>query len=261
MLLKVWQYRELLLEFTRREIANKYKGSIGGVIWVIVQPLLVLLVYTFAFGVIMQHRVGGVEGSREYALWMFLGLIFINAISECMNKSVLLIVGNQNYVKKVSFPLELFPVSVVISIFVQALISFTIWIIVFSFYEGTSLLAITCALFVMFSFVPVLLGVSWLLSSLAVYVRDIVYVVGMISQALIFITPVFFSVEQAPSQLRIVLMVNPLSIPIEQLRDIFFHDVSPDFPMLALYFLVATAFSILSYFLFVRSRPNFGDLV
>ena len=121
MFYSLWQYRSLVFELTKRELSDRYQGTLGGMIWFIIQPLYLLTIYTVAFGVILEPHWGGAGGTAEYALLLFSGLIIFNAFSECMNKSPLLVTNNPNFVKKIVFPLELLSVITVITVLFHAM--------------------------------------------------------------------------------------------------------------------------------------------
>jgi lipopolysaccharide transport system permease protein len=137
----IWQYahpwrlvlnfvkrRELLWQFTLREVQGRYRGSYLGILWVMIIPLLTLIIYTFVFSVIFKARWGGSESESfmDFALIMFSGMIAFNVFSECATRAPTLIVSNPNYVKKVVFPLEVLPVSVLGSALIHSLIGLAI---------------------------------------------------------------------------------------------------------------------------------------
>ena len=255
------QHRSLIFELTKREFTGRYRGSFGGIAWSFIQPLFLLSIYTLAFGVILKTRWGTSGDTTEYALMLFAGLIVFNAFSECLIKSSTLISSNPNFVKKVVFPLELLPVVTVAAVLVHALIAIAVWyagyIIIFGIPHLSSLffpIILTCL-------IPILLGIALLFSAIGVVVRDINQVTGMLNHALLFLTPIFYSIEAAPPILRTALIMNPLTFIVEQLRAILFLGHMPNFTGLFIYFLVATLFAWCSLLLFRRLRPTFADMV
>ena len=257
----LWQHRSLVLELTKREFSGRYRGTFGGIVWSFAQPLFLLAVYTIAFGVILQARWGLAGGTAEYALMLFAGLIVFNAFSECLSKSTTLVTGNPNFVKKVIFPLELLPVIIVATALIHALIGTAVWLLGYVFLFGTP--KATAILFpvVLACFVPVLLGLGWLLSALGVIVRDISQLTGMLSHTLLFLAPIFYSIEAAPPLLQDLLLLNPLTYVVEQFRLVLFHGKVPALQGLAVYFLLASLFAWVSLALFRRLRPTFADMV
>jgi lipopolysaccharide transport system permease protein len=255
------QHRSLVLELTKREFTGRYRGSFGGIAWSFVQPLFLLSIYTLAFGVILKTRWGSSGDTAEYALMLFAGLIVFNAFSECLSKSSTLITANPNFVKKVVFPLELLPVVTVATVLAHALIAIAVW---FSGYLLLFGLPNPSAVFfplILICLLPVLLGIAWLFSAVGVVIRDISQATGMLNHALLFLTPIFYSIEAAPPILKNVLMLNPLTFIVEQLRAVLFLGHMPNFIGLFIYFILTTFFAWCSLVLFRRLRPTFADMV
>jgi len=259
--LTLWRHRSLVLELTKREFSGRYRGSFGGIVWSFAQPLFLLTVYTIAFGIILKARWGFSGSTADYALMLFAGLIVFNAFSECMNKSTTLITDNPNFVKKVVFPLELLPVITVATALIHALIGIAVWFLGYILLFGTP--KTTAILFpvILVCFIPVLLGLGWLLSALGVIVKDISQLTGMLNHTLLFLTPIFYSIEAATPLLQSLLMLNPLTFVVEQFRLVLFYGQMPALKGLAMYFALATLFAWASLVLFRRLRPIFADMV
>jgi lipopolysaccharide transport system permease protein len=257
----VWLQRSLVLELTKREFSGRYNGSFGGIIWSFIQPLFLLTVYTVAFGVILKSRWGASESTPEYALMLFAGLIIFNAFSEVLSKSSTLITSNPNFVKKVVFPLELLPIITVANALIHALIGITVWFLGYAFLFGMPKIVSILFPLILLCFVPILLGIGWLLSALGVIVRDISQLTGMLNHMLLFLTPIFYSIEAAPPLLQNLLMLNPLTFIVEQFRLVLFYGQVPEIKGLFAYFVLASVFAWLSLALFRRLRPAFADLV
>lgn len=257
----LWRHRSLVLELTRREFSGRYRGSFGGIVWSFVQPLFLLTVYTIAFGVILKSRWGFSGGTAEYALMLFAGLIVFNAFSEVLIKSTTLVTGNPNFVKKVVFPLELLPVINVATVLMHVLIGIAVWFLGYFLLFGTPKAAAILFPLILMCFIPVLLGLGWLLSALGVIVRDISQLTGMLNHTLLFLTPIFYSIEAAPPMLQKFLMLNPLTFVVEQFRLVLFYGQMPAMKGLAIYFVLACLFSWISLVLFRRLRPAFADMV
>ena len=257
----LWKHRSLVLELTRREFSGRYRGSFGGVVWSFVQPLFLLTVYTVAFGVILKSRWGFSGGTSEYALMLFAGLIVFNTCAECLSKSTTLITDNPNFVKKVVFPLELLSVITVVTALIHALIGMAVWFLGYTLLFGVPQKTAILFPVVLACFVPVLLGLGWLLSAIGVVVRDISQLTSMLTHTLLFLTPIFYSIEAAPPLLQKLLMINPLTFIVEQFRLVLFYGQIPAFRGLAIYFVLACFFAWLCLFLFRRLRPTFADMV
>jgi lipopolysaccharide transport system permease protein len=258
---EAWRRRSLLLELARREFAGRYRGSFGGILWSFAQPLFLLGVYTLAFGVILRARWGFAGGTADYALLLFAGLIVFNAFSECLNRAPTLVTAKPNFVKKVVFPLEMLAwVSAITALF-HALIALAIWLAGYALFYGWPKPSVLWFPMIFAALLPVLLGIGWLLSAIGVFVRDIGHLTGLVSHALLFLTPIFFSIEAAPGGLQPLLMANPLTFLVEQFRLILYVGQPPNANGLAVYFALACAFAWFSLMVFRRLRASFADLV
>ncbi|ARN73884.1 ABC transporter permease [Oceanicoccus sagamiensis] len=254
--------RSLISKMVRREIAGRYKGSVLGVFWSLINPVIMLAVYTFVFSFVFNARWSIDSGSKtEFALALFIGLMTHSLFSECINKAPTLIVSNINYVKKVVFPLDIFPwVSMGAAIF-HFLISFAVWACMFALVTHSFNWT---AIFLPIIFFPLILftvGLTWILSSLGVYLRDISQVTGVITTVMLFLAPVFYPISALPEQYHIYIYANPLTLIIEQSRDVLMWGVLPDFRALAIATLIALAVAFLGYWWFDKTRRGFADVL
>jgi len=260
MLATLWRHRELVGELARREFSGRYRGSFGGAAWSFAQPLLLLAIYTVAFGVILQARWGFGGGTADYALMVFAGLIVFNAFAECLNAAPRLVTANPNFVKKIVFPLEvLAPVMALNAIF-HALIGIAVWLVGYALLFGAP--PATAALFplVLLAFFPILVGLGWLLSAIGVVVRDIGQLTALLTHALLFLTPIFYSLDVVPAQLRALFMANPLTFVVGELRAVLTGHALAAGP-LVVYFVLGALFAWASFIVFRRMRPGFAEMV
>lgn len=255
------KHRSLVIELTKREFTGRYRGSFGGIAWSFVQPLFLLTIYTIAFGVILKTRWGSTGDTAEYALMLFAGLIIFNAFSECLSKSSTLITSNSNFVKKIVFPLELLPLVTVATALVHATIAIGVWLAGYILLFGMPKSTVIFFPIILWCLIPILLGVAWLFSAIGVVIRDISQITGLLNHALLFLTPIFYSIAAAPPMLKNALMLNPLTFIVEQFREVLFLGNTPNFKGLIIYFVLATLFSWCSLQLFKRLRPTFADVV
>ena len=253
--------KALLIELIKREFSGRYHGSFGGVFWSFVQPLFLLLVYTIAFGVVFKARWGFSGGTSEYALMLFAGLIIFDAFAECLSKAPGLIVGNSNYVKKIVFPLEMLSWVTALVALAHVAIGVCVWllgyVLLFGWPQPTVLffpLVLACCF-------PMLLGIGWLVSALGVMLRDTAQVMAMFAHSLLFLTPIFFSLDVVPESYRRILLLNPLTFLIEQFRRILFRGEMPDWLGIFEYFVIAILFALTCRIIFRYLRPAFADLV
>lgn len=256
-----WHHRSLVAELVKREFTGRYRGSFGGLLWTVAQPLFMLAIYTVAFGVIMQARWGFTGTTKEYALMLFAGLIVYNAFAECLAKAPRLIAANPNFVKKVVFPLEVLPWVMAITALLHALIAIAVWVVGYTILYGLPHTTLVYFPLVFVAFLPVLLTMGWLLAAVGVIVRDIDQLTGMLAHALLFVTPIFYSVDAAPPLIQKALLLNPLTYIVEQMRLVLFIGQPPSLQGLLVYFLLSLAFSMAALFIFRRLRSSFADNV
>lgn len=256
-------HRTLLVQLIKRNIESRYKGHTFGILWTIIQPLVMLTVYTFVFSVVFKAKWGGSisESQGAFAIIMFCGMSLFNLFSESVVSSCPLIINNPNYVKKIIFPLELLPIAQVTSTFIIGLA----WI--FLLVLGVLIIfnQITwTALFFPFLLIPlylVSLGVSFLVSSLTVYLKDMQYIISVLIQILFFLTPIFYPINAVPQKFRVFLLANPLTQLIEDGRKLLIfgetinisnYCVSLFFSFLIFYF---------GYYWFLKVKKGFADVL
>ncbi len=258
----LWTHRQLIFQFAKRDVLSRYKGSYLGIGWSFLTPLFMLVVFTFVFSVVFQARWGGGQGSRvEFALILFCGLIVFNAFAECVTRAPGLILANANYVKKVVFPLEILPVTVLASALVHAAVSLLVLLLGLGFFLEVFHWTI---IFVPVIFLPLALlclGLGWFLASLGVYIRDIGQVVGILIQALLFLSPIFYPVSAIPEVLRPLYRVNPLTFVIENMRAVVIWGELPQWETMGIGTAVALATALLGYAWFQRTRGGFADVL
>ena len=203
-------HRNLIYNLIKREVIGRYRGSVMGLFWSFFNPVLMLVVYTFVFSVVFKARwAGGTDSRSEFALVLFAGLMVYNLFSECINRSPGLVLGNMNYVKKVVFPLEILPVVAIGSATFHLLISLFVWLIFYLLLFGIPQISVLLLPIVLMPFFLLILGFSWFLASLGVYLRDVSQIVGVLTTALMFLSPIFYPMTALPEEYHIFLQFNP----------------------------------------------------
>lgn len=258
----LWRHRNLIKDFAVREVSTRYRGSFLGLLWSFFTPFLMLSVYTFVFGFVYKARWNGLDdGNRfQFALTLFAGLIVFNLFAECMSRAPVLILGQSTFVKKVVFPLEILPCSVLGAALFHALVSFGVLFLGLALFQGLPLTALWLPV-VLTPFVLVLLGFSLFLASLGVYVRDVGHIMGMIITVCLFLSPVFYPVSALPGPMQIVLYLNPLTFIIEQVRDVLLNGHMPNLAGLAAYGLLAVIVAWAGFAWFQKTRKGFADVL
>ena len=254
--------RHLILSMIKREVIGRYKGSIIGIVWSFLNPVFMLLVYTFVFSVVFNARWSeGSESKTEFALVLFAGLIVYNLFAECLNKSPALILQNVNYVKKVVFPLEVLPwVNFGAALFHSG-ISILVWVVAYLFLFGLPHPTIFLLPFVFLPLMFLIMGFSWALASTGVYIRDVSQFIGILTMTLMFLSPIFYPITALPESYRVYLYLNPLTPIIEEARKVLFWGHAPDFVVLGVYLIVSMIVCWLGFAWFQKTRKGFADVL
>jgi len=254
--------RELMSSMIRREIIGRYRGSVMGLMWSFFNPVLMLSVYTFVFSVVFKARwQGGSDSKTEFALIVFVGLMMFNLFAESMNRAPSLIVGNINYVKKVIFPLELLPVISFCSTAFHFLISLLVWLIFFCVFFGIPPQTIVFLPLVVIPLALNTLGLSWLLASLGVYVRDVTQFISILMTILMFLSPIFYPIASLPEQYHLLMNINPLTFIVEQARDVMIFGRPINWTSWLIQFLLSSLIAWLGFAWFQKTRKGFADVL
>ena len=254
--------RELIGELVRSDIAGRYRGSMLGILWSLASPLLLLAAFTFVFGTVFRSRWSGAVASQgEYALVLFPGILLHALLAESFNRAPGLVTAVPNYVKKVVFPLELLPLVAVITSGFHALIGFVVLAAALVLARGILPLTAIALPAIVAPYVVLILGVTWFLAALGVYLRDIAQVIGLVTMLLMFLSPVFYPVNALPEAYRGWLALNPLTLPLEATRGALIWGEWPDWTALGVYAIIAIAVAAAGYWWFQKSRKGFADVL
>lgn len=252
---ELYHYRELLKTNVKKDIRGKYKGSFLGILWSFINPLLQVLVYALVFPYIMKVE------TENYLIFLICGIIpwtwFITSISQGTTS----ITNNANLIKKVYFPREILPISVVTSGLVNFLISCLI-ILIFVIFGG---LGITWHLV----FLPFIIIVQYLftlalifvLSAFNVYVKDVEYIVAFIINMLFYATPILYTTEMFSGPILWLFRLNPLAHLINAYRDVFYVHHIPNLASLTVLFGVCIILIVVGYFIFKKLEKRFAEEV
>ena len=262
MLASAWRNRGLIVALTKREVVGRYRGSVLGILWSFLNPVFMLLVFTFIFSVVFKSRwSAGTDSKTEFALVLFAGLIVFNLFAECFNRAPGLILSNVNYVKKVVFPLEILPWVALGSALFHALISLGVWLIAYLILFGVPHITVLLLPLVFLPFLLFIMGLTWGLASLGVYLRDVSQFIGVVTTALMFLSPLFFPSSAMPENYRHLLLLNPLTPVIEQAREVLYWGKMPDMTLLSVYLLAGAFIAWLGFAWFQKTRKGFADVL
>jgi len=250
---RIYNYRELLKTNVKKEIRGRYKNSILGVMWSFLNPLLQLAVYAIIFGALLSG------GDPTYHIYICVALIPWTFFTTAVSQSSFTIIGNGDIIKKVYFPREILPISVVTSGAINFVIS-TIIILAFVVFSGIGLTKYVILYpFILFVQYILLLGIGFIVSSITVYVRDLEHIIGIILMVAFYATPIVYKLEQLPSNLQTLMKLNPMTHIINAYRDIFYNQTMPNIRILLLLLLYSTLLTIIGYFIFKKLQKNFAE--
>jgi len=266
LLRSLWRYRPLILQLAHREVVGRYKGSVLGLAWSFFNPVLMLSVYTFVYSVVFKARwsvgsPGDTETKTEFALLLFVGMIVHGLFSEVVNRAPQLILSNQNYVKRVVFPLEILPVVSIVAAVFHSMVSLVVMLLAFALFNGYLPWTVVYAPLVILPLVVLTLGFAWALASLGVFLRDLGQSIGLVTTVLMFLAPVFYPVSALPEEFRPWMMANPLTFIIEQTREVLIWGHAPDWVGLVRYSLVSIVVAWVGFAWFQKTRKGFADVL
>lgn len=259
----LWRGRDLLWQFTVRNVELRHKGSHLGLIWSVFNPLLMMTVYVFIFGYVFKGSFHALENETklDYALGIFLGLAIFQLFSEVLSVSPTLIVSNPNFVKKVVFPLELLPAASVGSAVFHLLISLAL-VLVGAATLGPGLTANVLWLpLIVIPLVPLALGASWLFAAIGVFFRDINQLVTFLIMVLMYASALFYSQTILSPVAWSILRFNPLLLAVELARNAVLWHQPINLVHLGYVYGFAAVVCVLGYGLFRKMSPAFADVL
>lgn len=251
----LYQYRELLKTNVKKEIRGKYKGSFLGVLWSFLNPLLMVFVYALVFSNIIRQDI------PNYLIYLICAVIPWNFFTTVITTGSNCVWINGGIIKKVYFPREILPISVVLAGLINFLISCVI-ILIFIFFSGIGfsvhllwlpLIAVIQSLFS--------LGLLFILSAINVYVRDVEYIVGFILNLLFYATPILYTINMFPQKFHWLLNLNPLAHLMSCYRSIFYYKTMPDLGSLGIIFSLSLIVLIFGYWVFKKLEKGFAEEV
>lgn len=252
----------LIFQMAKRDVIGRYRGSFAGLLWSFFNPLLMLVIYTFVFGVIFKARWSAqVGGKFEYAIVLFAGLNINTLFAECANRATTLIIDNTNFVKRVVFPLESLSWSTIGSALFHLLVSTLVLMVMMLAVNRQIPWTIVLFPIVVASFLPFVAGMCWLLASLGVYLRDLKQVIAIVTTAMMFLAPILYPKTLIPERFRDWLYLNPLTIIAEASQNVLVWGKPPVWTHLLAYAIVSGVFAWLSFAWFEKTRKGFADVV
>lgn len=255
----LYNYRELLKSNVKKEIRGKYKGSFLGILWSFVSPLLMTLVYAIVFPFLMRGA-----GYEHYTTFLIIGILPWTWFTTNIAQGTFTIIGNGPIIKKVYFPREILPISIVTSGLVNFLISCIIMIL-FVLFSGIdfSINILFLPLVILAQYL-LTLGIIFITSAINVYIRDLEYIINFIIQMLFYGTPILYSVDMftnAPAVIKTLININPMGIIITSYREILYWKNTPNINNLLIVISCSLLLCILGLAVFRKLSKGFAEEV
>lgn len=254
---ELWFFRELLLALTLREIKVRYKQTLLGAFWAILQPASLTIIFTVVFGIFLKVD----SGSVPYPVFAYSALLPWTFFTTSVSFGALSVVNNGNLVTKVYFPREILPLASVGAAFFDFIMAAVVFVVLIFFYQIQIGVNILYSLLIVFLILLLTTGVSFILSTLNVLFRDIRFVVPLLLQIWLYVTPVIYSTNQVPEKYRFFLSLNPLVPLIEGFRNVTIFNQSPRFVEIATSFFIALVVFAGGYLWFKSKEKIFADVM
>lgn len=258
-----WRNRTLIGRLARREIEARYRGSILGLAWSLLVPLILLAVFTFIFSIVFRAKFGDLpeRGRGQFALILFSGLILFNVFAECLNRAPTLMLQHAGYIKKVVFPLEVLPWVVLCVALFNAVVSIAALVVGYLLLLGLPPASAVLWPLMLLPVILATLGLTWFLAAFGVYLRDLQQFVPVVVTVLLYLSPIFYPLTALPVGFQRLVMLSPLAVAIEEGRDMLFAGRLPNWPLLGAHLLLAWLIAWLGYMFFRKTRKGFADVV
>jgi len=257
------RHRDIIWQLVRREILSRYRGSILGLAWSLLTPILMLLVYTSVFVGIFRLKwpAGEMGGGIEFAIQLFTGLLVFNLFAETVTRAPTLVLEQPNLVKKVVFPLEILPwVSLGAALF-QFIVGVMILLVAQSIFRSIPTTLAFFGVIYLTSFIPLLLGIMYWLSALGIFIRDVSQIISVTVTLMLFLSPVFYPISALSENLQFWMWLNPLTTVIEGLRMTILANQEPNWGPLVVFTLISISTALSGIWFFHSTRKFFADVV
>ena len=254
---ELYRFRDLLLSLAIRDIKVRYRQSLLGVAWAILQPVAFMTIFTIVFSKFAKMNSDGIP----YPVFSYTGLVPWVLFSTVISLSVNSVAANMGLVKKIYFPREVFPLGVIIGCLVDFLVASILVAGLMFIYKVPVTLEIFWLPLLVGIEVVLLAGISLWASAVNVFFRDVKYIVPLVVQLGLFVTPVIYASSAVPGRMRMFYMLNPMAIVIENIRRVVLQGRPPEFLPVAVSAVAVTLFALLSYRYFKRAEVKFADLI
>jgi lipopolysaccharide transport system permease protein len=251
----------LIRSLVRRDIAGRYRGSYGGMFWTLFHPLLMMLTYYFVFGLVLQTRFGSDARPSNFVMYFLAGMLPWLAFSEAVGRAPTTVIEHGSFVKKLLFPVEALPVTLVLAGLVSEAFGVAIFVTGMLFFGYTPTIAVLYLPLLLIPQFLLTLGLSWLLAALGVYFRDLGQLIGFLLTAWFFTTPICYPETSLPQSYLWLFELNPIYVLVKSYRAIFLEASAPPWTSLG-YLTAGSAFLFIAgHAWFYKLKKSFADVV
>jgi lipopolysaccharide transport system permease protein len=260
-LIELFKQRHLLALMVKRDCLGRYKGSILGFFWPMINPIGHLFLYTFLFSIVLKVKFGGDGSTGNFALYLMTGLLPWSAFSEALARSSTVILEHPNLVKRVVFPLQILPLMTVLSALFTEIIAFSILLVGVLIYSHALPLTILYLPLIIASQIMLTAGISWFVGSLSVYIRDIRHLMALALSAWMYGTPIVYPASALPESIKFILWINPMAGIVLDYRRVVLEGLAPDWQRFAVYTTMAFVVCLLGFVFFEKTKKSFADVM
>ena len=251
---ELYAYRQMIFSLVKKDLRGRYKGSVLGFLWTFINPLFQLIVYTIVFSKILPNNID------RYYLYLFVALIPWIFFSSSITVGAASVVAQKDLVKKIYFPRMVIPISYVTSCFVNMLLCFiVIFAVIVITGVGVNFLALFALPVIMVVEYILALGMAMLTSAVTVYFRDLEHILGIISMAWMYMTPIMYDKSIVPERLQPVFNINPMTHVIECYRSVLYDKQFPDLSSLLSATALGIFFLLIGCLVFNKLQKHFAE--
>lgn len=251
---EIYKYKEMIFSLVRKDLRGRYKGSVLGFLWTFINPLLQLLVYNMVFSMILRNNI------EKFYLYLFVALIPWMFFSASLTGGAVSVISQKDLIKKIYFPREVIPISYVTSCFVNMLLSFIVVIIVVVVSGVTpTILGLLCLPVIMLVEYLLAMGIAMIVSALTVYLRDLEHILGIVSMAWMYATPICYSADMCPEKYRFLFNLNPMTAIVGAYRAVLYEGGVPDLSTLLVSVGLGIIFLFVGFVVFGKLQKNFAE--
>lgn len=258
---RLWELRQLISIMVRRDFFGRYRGSLLGMLWPVINPLGHLALYTFVFCIILKVRFGTDASTSNFALYLMTGMLPWGALAESLARSTTCILEVPNLVKRVVFPLEILPFVLVMSALLTEFLAMSVLIPLACLYQQMLPWTLVFLPLIALSKMIMLCGMTWILASLGVFVRDVRHMISLLLSVWMYLTPIVYPQSAVPANLQFIVWLNPMAGLINDYRRVILEGLPPDWTAYCLYTTFAVAVWWLGFNFFFRTKRSFADVM